>query len=663
MFKKPSIIFLLFFSVVVITLKVLHPYHNFISYDNFGYYMHLPARFIYHDPQLKTGWFEQVSEKYNNVGHYSQTATTKENERFMRYYMGMSYVWTPPFFAAHLYAKAKSYEADGFSIPYQNALIYYGVIFMILGVIFSRKILLHYFTEKITTSILIIFFTGTSIFYFGTIGNDVPHIYLFTLFAALIWYTIRWHEKPSYRYIIPLSALLGLIIAIRPSDIFISLFPILWGAYNKETIKQKLQIIAKNKYQVLTGIMICILFILPQLFYYYQSTGSILLNIYNEPSSPFDFWNPRILYVLFGFRKGWFIYSTLSILGFIGLVFVFRKLRSFFWPVVIYYIILIYLVASFDSLTSFGWRAFLQSNALLLIPAGFLIEYISHQKLIFKTLFSVIILFFIILNIHQAYQISEDVLSASRMTKEYYFAILGKNKADASDKRLLLIDRPENQIDFLPLDRNYKYITLLQRAFENEKLSDSLSPKPYHGNGMLLLSPPKIYSPGFSAPYNEICQEYYCYIRISVYVYSDTPVENEIFLVTDTKNKKGQSVKWSGITVGHAGNKFVPGRWNKMTSYYLTPEIHTNDEVIEAYIWYTGKNKVWIDDLNIGAFIPEDNTKPHRLNSIVRNDIDHLKKMIENDSGIMAKLNRLSSETEISVDSLITEEAVWFLKH
>ena len=100
--RKPSVIFIVVYIFLIFSIKTIIPYVNFISIDNFGYYMHLPAKYIYADVELKTGWFEKVTEKYKNTGYYSQTNTTQDNKRIMRFYKGMSYLWIPPFAVGHL---------------------------------------------------------------------------------------------------------------------------------------------------------------------------------------------------------------------------------------------------------------------------------------------------------------------------------------------------------------------------------------------------------------------------------------------------------------------------------------------------------------------------------------------------------------------------------
>lgn len=602
--RKPSVLFIVVYIFLIFSIKTIIPYVNFISFDNFGYYMHLPAKYIYADVELKTGWFEKVTEKYKNTGYYSQTTTTQDNKRIMRFYKGMSYLWIPPFVVGHLYAKMFGYEADGFSLPYHTALVYYGAIFSILGVILSRKILRYYFDERITAITLFIFFIGTSIFYFSTLGSDVPHIYLFTLFVSLIYWTIKWHDKPKIGYMLLLAISMGLIIAIRPSDVFIAIIPIMWGVYNKKTLTSKLHLLYANINQVFIAILICVIFILPQLIYYYKYTGSLIINIYNDPGAAFDFLHPRVAYVLFGFRKGWFIYSPLILLGFIGLFILRKRHKDYFLACLIYFTILIYLIASFNSLVSFGWRAFLQSTALLIIPTGYFVHYIAKQKVLVKITLGIIVSAFIILNIHQAYQFKLGVLDGSMMTRKYYFAVLGKNSVSEDDKKLLIVERPINAIKTLPEGIEFKNNKLLILDFEDAQINDSSAPIPYNGHGMFMLNKNINYSPAYKNSFKNICTNYYCYLKISVFVYSDANLKDSLFLVADTKNLKNKSISWKGATIDDAGNTFTPGKWNHLEAYYITPEVYSREEIIESYIWYRGKNKVWIDDFCVRVYEP-----------------------------------------------------------
>lgn len=605
MWRKSSIIFLVIFSVLIIASKFIIPQKNFISYDTFGYYMHLPAKYIYKDVALKTEWYKQVNEKYNATPTYFQIAQSKKGGMIMRFYKGMSYLWTPAFFAADLYAKAFGYPADGFSKPYPMALILFGAVFSIIGLIYSRKILIHYFNETVTTIALILVFIGTNILYFVTIGNDTPHGYLFTLFAAFLWYNIRWHETFRLKFAIAMGILLGFIISIRPPDIFIAAFPILWGVYNIETLKWKIQIIRKNFLQVVLVGVIAALFFVPQLLYYRNYAGEYFLNIYDEAAVTFDFLSPRFCYVLFGFRKGWLIYSPLSIIGFIGLVIVYRKFRDYFYPAIVYLFLIVYVIAAFNSLVSYGWRGFIQSYAVLVLPTGFFVEYMLRRPMWLKAITGLVILFLIGLNILKAYQVQMGVINGSRMTRDYYFRVLFKTKVTDEDRKLLMVERSVTEIDVIPGDIKFNNIELYTQKFNDIVVNDTAAPQPYEGTGMFEMNRQVMYSPDFIKPYNEITKEYYCYLRGIAYVFSWEDVTNDLFVVITTLNNKDQHIKYRAAAFND-DNKFVPGKWNRLILDYQTPEIYSGKERIQSLVWYRGKGKVWVDNFTVMAYTIDD---------------------------------------------------------
>jgi hypothetical protein len=603
-YKKLSVWFIILYSILTISSDFILKQKNFISFDNFGYYMHLPAKYIYKDVELKTDWYKKINEQYNVTPTYFQVAKSKHGGDIMRFYKGMSYIWTPAFFTAHFYAKAAGYPADGFSAPYQWALIIFGGLWCVIGFIASRKILLRFFNEKITTLTLLVLLLGTNLLYFVSWGNDVPHAYLFTLFALVILYTLKWYDKPNYLNALILGVALGLILAIRPSDIFIGIIPVfyiyLFITRKENSLNARPDLIRKILPQIILAVVVMGLIMLPQFLYYKKYGGEYLLNIYSEAGASFDYFRPKFAHVLFSFRKGWFIYSPLSLLGIAGLIMTYKKYKEYFWPAVIYLFLLTYLVAAFNSLVSYGWRAFIESYAVLIIPTGFFIQYLSKQKLLVRTVAWVLISLLTILNLHQTWQVKWAIIDGSRMTKEYYFRILGKNSVTEEDKKLLLIERSLTAVDEMPADIKFNNRILHQNSFDDISITDSLAPKPFSGTGMFELNPDAIYSPDFRIAYKRLTDEYYCYVKSSIMVYSDQPLNDEVLIVITTLNNSGNHIKYRAL--GKPEKEFVPGQWNKISLIYQTPEIFTGKEIVHTYVYYTGKNKVWIDNFEVLAY-------------------------------------------------------------
>jgi len=603
--NRLSLLALLLISMLIVGSKIKYPQKNIISSDNFGYYLYLPANFIYDDPGLKGDWYKTINEKYKNTPTLYQLMKSPKGGIIDRFFYGMSLIWSPAFFTGHTIAKNYGFEADGFSKPYQWALIIYGALFAILGVFISRKILLYFFSDTITAVTLLLMFIGTNIFFFSTIGNDIPHVYLYTLYALIIWFTIKWHEHYKLSYAIGLGIVAGITMSVRQSEMIAAIIPVLWGVTNYKTLVEKMNAWWKHRWQVITIAVLAILMVIPQLIYWRLFAGEYFINVYNDAGSTLNLSNPRFAYVLFGFRKGWFIYSPLSLLSFIGLIYCWKHHRTFFWPTILYLAVNIYLIASFTSLVSYGWRAFIQSYAVLLLPLGCFTAAVFQQKKFIRIIIGLLLIPFIILNIHQAWQTNMAVIDGSRMTRAYYFRIIGKNTVSEQDRSLLMVERSVTAKDSLLISPDLNQKPLLDLAFDNEKIKsgDSAAPTPYQGQGMFRMSKEVAFSPGIKTTYNAISNEYYFYLKASVYVYGyNEDIYEKLRLVITTTTVDKKELKYRAFSFKGADLKFIPGTWNKLSFDYLTPEVFTKEEIIQSYVWYAGEGVVWIDNFKIDAY-------------------------------------------------------------
>lgn len=591
-------------AFAIISSKFIFTQQKFFAYDNYGYYLHLPANFIYNDPGLSGDWYKTINDKYQLTPTYFQLMQSPKGGIINRFYMGMSILWAPAFFTGHLAATITGLPADGFSLPYQWALILYGALFSILGFIYLRKILLTFFDDKTTAVTLLILFFGTNIFFFSTLGNDVPHVYLFTLFAALLYYTNKWHQTPKWGYALGLGISAGLIMAVRPSDGLIIIVPALWGIKDFSSIKYKFELIISNKFQIMVAAFIAAIFLMPQLIYYRLFAGEFIVSVYNDPGSKLILSDPKFSSVLFGFRKGWFIYSPLSLLFIVGLFYTWKNQREYFWSVLIYLITTIYLIASFTSLVSYGWRAFIQSYAILTLSLGSLVYVVRKCKAILKYLLIIALVPFFILNIHQSWQILFGIIDGSRMTKEYYFRILGKNSVSDDDQKFLLIKRSASTEEIIDQQRKYKTSTVYYSDFSTEILDTNILHKPKSEPGMLKLHPGNPFSGGIKKKYSDYSNNYYFYLKAEVWVFAyDESVMQHLNLVFNTKNENNESFKYRAASFTSTNTSFKKGEWNLLQSVYLTPEVITQNEIVEAYVWYNGKKEAWIDDYKIDLLI------------------------------------------------------------
>ncbi len=288
------LIILLWFSIVPMTKKWGNP----LTWDVFGYYLYVPATFIWNDVALKDfGKVEEANLKYENTDSYYQGSKTEEGNWMIKYSMGLAMLETPFFFVAHKLAPSLGYPADGFSRPYQLAMFFAHFFYLLIGFIFLRKVLLKLFSDKITAILLLLVVIGTNYYTMAMLVGVTPiHSLEFSLVSIFLFLTISFHENATKRKAVFLGIVYGLIILVRPSDILVGIIPLFWGVSSFKTLKEKITMIFKNQKLeiVLFGILLFVV-LFPQLYYWKIVAGKWLLFSYNNnPGEGFEFLSPYL---------------------------------------------------------------------------------------------------------------------------------------------------------------------------------------------------------------------------------------------------------------------------------------------------------------------------------------------------------------------------------
>lgn len=405
-----------------------------IAWDVISYYGYLPATFIYHDPTLQfaSSAPEDVKSKiwYNN---------TPEGGRVLLTSCGISYLYAPFFFGSHLFAKFSAYPANGYSVPYRFGLIVSSIFYFALGLFFIRKVVSRYFPPLITAFTCLIIGIGTNLFYYTTTEPTMSHVYSFFLISAFIYYTLKWHDAPSFKYTLAVGFVAGLISLARPTNIIIILLFILWNVLSFNDLKSRIQFFL-SQYKYLLLIAVCAFIIwLPQCLYWKNVTGHYFYDCYGN-TNRFFFNDPKIWKGLFSYRKGWLLYTPVMTFALIGIFFLRKQVASFFYPVLIFTILNLYIIFSWWCWWyggGFGLRVLVDCYALLAIPlAAFLFFVWEKGKVVFTAL-SLILLALVYFSQFQNEQYRTGAIHWDSMSKEAYWANFGKLTPVANFNELL----------------------------------------------------------------------------------------------------------------------------------------------------------------------------------------------------------------------------------
>jgi len=392
------------------------------TWDSFGYYMYLPAIFIYHDV-TELNWFEAIDQKYDLTGGGLYQAGKQDNGKYVfKYLGGVAVLQSPFFFIAHTIALNTDFKADGFSAPYQWAIAIGTLLYFILALIILRILLLVYFKDRTTAITLLLLCLASNLIQYIAIDGGQSHGYLFPLFSFLLYCTYKWHIKPSWKW----ASLTGLIIAIatisRPTEAVMIFIPLLWDTHTKESARLKWLKVRNNYKQLFAMAIFGIIGILPQIIYWKYATGSFIYNV----GSKWDFLTPHFR-VLLGWEKGWFIYTPITLLFVGGLFFI--KRFPFRKSVIIFCLLNIYIIISWHIWRyggSYSTRALVQSYPVFALALAGVVGRIESTK--WKYLFYIIGLYLIGLNLFQIGQYNKTIIHYDDMNRKYYAAIyLDKN--------------------------------------------------------------------------------------------------------------------------------------------------------------------------------------------------------------------------------------------
>ncbi|MCB0647753.1 MAG: hypothetical protein KDC49_13885 [Saprospiraceae bacterium] len=351
-----------------------------LSWDTAGYYWYLPATFIYDDLEL-LAFSQDILDKYQNTSHFYQAFEYENGNMVMKYPMGMALQFLPFFLIAHFIAPILGFSADGFSLPYQFAIHLESFLFALFGLWFLRKILLNYFSEKLSSLVLISVYLGTNYLSFSSIENAMTHNYLFTWNAFLIYNTIKYNQERKLKYILFIGLSLGISILTRPTEIVSALIPLFWNfdlnrgggwkAWFTDLAKQWRHVL------LVGGIVFAFGFF--QLLYYKLIGGDWLIYAYQDQG--FSFLSPHVYKYLFSYEVGWLLYNPLFFLVPFGLMWAIKSRKEGSVAMLIYVTIYLYVVTAWDYWL-YGARAMVQSYAVLGIFLGFAFEKLLKQKVL-----------------------------------------------------------------------------------------------------------------------------------------------------------------------------------------------------------------------------------------------------------------------------------------
>lgn len=423
-------------SLVIFTHLNLRYWTNsnrIIAWDTISYYAYLPAIFIYHDATLK--FSDNAPEEVKSKIWYQ---TDSKGNRIIKMSMGLSMLYAPFFFLAHLLAPLLGFDSNGYTTPYRFALIASCVFYLALALYFLRKTLSVFFSTSTVTLTTVAVVLGTNLFFYTTTEPTMSHAYNFSMFSAFIYLTLKWYEKPNLQKALLLGLLIGLISLARPSNILILLFFLLYDIKSISDLRERILLFRKHFFLLSLSAIGFIIVWLPQFIYWKAVSGQWLYYSYGDEG--FFFSNPQIIKGLFGYRKGWLLYTPLMILALAGIPLLYKYCKSFFLPTIIFTVLNIYIILSWWCWWyggGYGLRAFIDSYALLAIPLATFIQKMGSGKPYRKVISFTVIIIITAFSIFQTQQYRYGSIHWDSMSARAYWGTFCRLKPPDNFQDLL----------------------------------------------------------------------------------------------------------------------------------------------------------------------------------------------------------------------------------
>ena len=466
-----------------------------IGWDVSGYYMYLPAIFIYKDLR-NVAFLDEIIKKYRPTPDPQQIMALPNGNKVMKYSAGQALQFLPFFAIAHWYALNSDHEADGFSLPYQFMISVEAIFMAFLGLFFLRLILLQFFNDKVTSVTILGVALGTNYFEYASMSGAMTHNNLFTLYAIILYLTISFYEKPGYFKAIGIGLLVGLAALTRPTEIMTALIPVLWGVSFplKKGMKDRYGFIREHIWYFILMAVATLAVGSIQMIYWKYVSGNLLVYSYGEKQT-FSWLSPHLMDGLFSYRSGWLLYSPLLILSILGFWYLRKKVPQIFLAILAIMIPFTYITFAWDNWWyggSIGSRAMVQSYALLAFPFAALLDNWWNRKWRKDILY-----FFIPLCIyynlwltHQAHRGGKYFVG--QMTNAYFWKVLGTYEKNENDLKLL-----DTNEEFRGKRQDVK--VLFKTGFEDDKDLQTCPFPAINGNKSLCVDQERPFSRLFQA--------------------------------------------------------------------------------------------------------------------------------------------------------------------
>jgi hypothetical protein len=177
----------------------------------------------------------------------------------------------------------------------------------------------------------------------------MSHVYSFGLISVFLYHSERLVASADPRRLIYSAAIMGLIILVRPNNVFAALLVFMWFRSFRQA-SDFFRALLRNRF-FYVSLLLTVSIVFFQSMVWYLQSGKFFHQTYKADG--FYWLHPQPLKMLFGFEAGFFIYTPLCLLLLGGLVVMYRQNRFSFGVIAGFLLALFYFFSAYCSYTFF----------------------------------------------------------------------------------------------------------------------------------------------------------------------------------------------------------------------------------------------------------------------------------------------------------------------
>jgi len=332
-----------------------------------GYYGYLQAIFIRHDLGREQEVWEYVRRTPDGT--------------LNKYYCGTAIMMAPWFLIGHDIALGDpKAPRDGLSAHEMRALSIGAWCYLLLGLLALRALLLRIgIGEGATAWTLLAIGLGTQLLQYSALQPGWSHVYSFFAITLFLLVAHRFGTGGSPRWLVAAAALLGLIVLIRPvNGLVVLAIPVVLGPDFVPALKRMM----RHPFALCAAVVVGAAVISIQPLLWHAQIGKWYA--YGYAGEGFHWDRPEVLKVLFGFRRGLFLWAPVLLFSLLGMVQLFWRDRARAIGMAGYLLVNTYLISAWWIWyygSGFGSRPFVDHYPVLAIPMGLLLSSMKGWRL------------------------------------------------------------------------------------------------------------------------------------------------------------------------------------------------------------------------------------------------------------------------------------------